>query len=185
YKVITASNGKKGVALAAQEIPNVIVCDIMMPELDGYGVLKNVSTNPSTKDIPFIFLSAKTEHRDVRKGMDLGADDYLTKPFEEDDLISAIESRLAKTALLNEKKKEVATSKNRVQTLNDFKNYIDDHGIKKTYKKGAVVFEKESPANYIYLVNSGVVKLHRLDISGKDLITELHNEDEIFGYVSI
>ena len=185
YKVVTAAHGKKGVELVEQLMPDIIICDIMMPELDGYGVLKAVSTNPNTKHIPFIFLSAKTEHRDVRKGMDLGADDYLTKPFEEDDLISAIESRLAKTALINEKKKEVANTEDELQTLNDFKNYIDDHGTEEFYKKGTIVFEQGSPANSIYLINKGVVKLHRLDISGKDLITALHSEDDLLGYAAI
>ena len=95
YEVITAANGKIGVGLAKKHIPDIIICDILMPELDGYGVLKVLSQNEKTKHIPFIYLSAKTERQDVRKGMDMGADDYITKPFEEAELISAIESRLA------------------------------------------------------------------------------------------
>ena len=100
YEVVTAPDGKKGVDKAKEEIPDIIVCDIMMPELDGYDVLTRLSEDSETKGIPFIFLSAKTEHKDVRRGMDLGADDYLTKPFEEEDLLSAIESRLAKVEIL-------------------------------------------------------------------------------------
>ena len=96
YSVNTAPNGKIGVNAAIEDVPDIIICDIMMPELDGYGVLQQLSNNEKTKQIPFIFLSAKTEHKEIRKGMDLGADDYLTKPFDEEDLISAIESRLAK-----------------------------------------------------------------------------------------
>ena len=84
YEVVVAPNGKVGVEIAKQNLPNIIVCDIMMPELDGYGVLEALSKNEETRHIPFIFLSAKTERKDVRKGMDLGADDYITKPFEED-----------------------------------------------------------------------------------------------------
>jgi len=106
YNVVTAPNGKKGVETAKAELPNIIVCDIMMPELDGYGVLQALAKNESTKHIPFIFLSAKTERKDVRKGMDLGADDYITKPFEEEELISAIESRLAKAAILKDAHEE-------------------------------------------------------------------------------
>ena len=79
YEVVTASNGKKGVKAAKKHLPNVIVCDIMMPELDGYGVLDQLGKDESTRHIPFIFLSAKTEKEDIRKGMNLGADDYLTK----------------------------------------------------------------------------------------------------------
>lgn len=96
YSVITAPNGKIGLALAKEKLPDIIICDIMMPIIDGHGVLKDLSADETTRQIPFIFLSAKTEHKEICKGMDLGADDYLTKPFEEENLISAIESRLAK-----------------------------------------------------------------------------------------
>src|SRR5690606_33233477 len=100
YEVVTAANGRSGLQLAKKEPPDLIICDIMMPELDGYVVLQALAEDPKTQQIPFIFLSAKTEHKDIRKGMDLGADDYLTKPFEEEELISAIESRLAKVSIL-------------------------------------------------------------------------------------
>src|SRR4051812_33462814 len=83
YNVITAANGKIGVEYAVKELPDLIICDIMMPELDGYGVLYMLGKNPATASIPFIFLTAKAEKTDLRKGMSMGADDYLTKPFEE------------------------------------------------------------------------------------------------------
>ena len=111
YEVRTAPNGKVGLLEVANFFPDIIVCDIMMPLLDGYGVLEALSKDQSTKYIPFIFLSAKTEKHEVRKGMDLGADDYLTKPFDESDLISAIESRLAKTAILKERNKNAKDEK--------------------------------------------------------------------------
>src|SRR5690606_24991705 len=85
YTVSTAPNGKVGIQKAKSEIPDLIICDIMMPEIDGYGVLEAVANDPLTSNIPFIFLSAKTEHKEIRKGMDIGADDYLTKPFEEQE----------------------------------------------------------------------------------------------------
>ena len=96
YKVLTAANGKIGVELAQHEKPDLIICDIMMPELDGFGVLHILSKNEETARIPFIFLTAKTEKSDIRKGMNLGADDYLTKPFDDTDLLNAIEIRLKK-----------------------------------------------------------------------------------------
>ena len=83
YKTFTAENGKRGVEVAVREKPSVIICDIMMPELDGYGVLHLLRKNPDTQNIPFIFLTAKTERSDFRKGMEMGADDYVTKPFED------------------------------------------------------------------------------------------------------
>ena len=100
YKTVTAENGKKGVDVAVKEKPAVIVCDIMMPELDGYGVLHLLRKNPDTRNIPFIFLTAKTERSDFRKGMEMGADDYITKPFDDIELLNAIEVRLKRSEIL-------------------------------------------------------------------------------------
>ena len=97
YEVFSAENGKVGVIKAKENKPDLIICDIMMPELDGYGVLYLLGKDPETSSIPFIFLTAKTEKSDRRKGMSLGADDYLTKPFEEMDLMDAIEGRLKRS----------------------------------------------------------------------------------------
>src|ERR1041384_6762740 len=96
YNVVVAPNGKVGVELAQKENPDLIICDIMMPELDGYGVLHILNKKSETAGIPFIFLTAKTEKADIRKGMNLGADDYLTKPFDDTDLLNAVEARLRK-----------------------------------------------------------------------------------------
>src|SRR4026208_538706 len=101
YKVIVAENGKIGIEKAIEHKPDLIICDIMMPVLDGYGVLHAVHKNESIRNTPFIFLTAKTERSDFRKGMELGADDYITKPFEEIELLNAIETRLKKAAILD------------------------------------------------------------------------------------
>ena len=92
YDVLEADNGKIGVELAQQHLPDMILCDIMMPELDGYGVLYLLSKNRETSNIPFIFLTAKAERVDMRKGMEMGADDYLTKPFDPDELIYRVKT---------------------------------------------------------------------------------------------
>ena len=94
YQVQTAENGKLGIEMASLQRPDLIICDILMPVLDGFGVLQIVLRNEELKRVPFIFMSAKTDHSDLRKGMDLGASDYITKPFEESELLSAIETRL-------------------------------------------------------------------------------------------
>jgi DNA-binding response OmpR family regulator len=187
YEVITAPNGKIGVSTAKNTLPDIIICDIMMPEMDGYGVIKELSSDLSTKHIPFIFLSAKTEHKDIRKGMDLGADDYLTKPFEEQDLFSAIESRLAKAAILKDERERVASSEDTstLRSLNDLKNYVDDNGKELLFKKGEVIFEQGNNSNYIYLINKGIVKCHKIDESGKELTTSIFKEDDLFGYASL
>ena len=97
YKVITASNGLKGVALAEKHQPDLIICDIMMPELDGYGVFDALSKKKSSKNIPFIFLSVKSETKNIKKRINLGADDYITKPFTDEDLISVVERRIERS----------------------------------------------------------------------------------------
>lgn len=189
YEVIKASNGKLGVEKAKQQPPDIIVCDIMMPELDGYRVLELLSGEEQTKFIPFIFLSAKSERKDVRRGMHLGADDYITKPFSEDELVSAIESRLAKVAILKEnrdvlEKFDFKEGPDEVNTLNDLKNFFDDHGESFEFAKDEVIYNEGQHSNYIFLILKGVVKCYQFDEQGKELITALHKEDDLFGYTS-
>ena len=188
YDVITAPNGKVGLEIAKQSLPHIIVCDIMMPELDGYGVLEGLSKAENTTNIPFIFLSAKTERKDVRKGMDLGADDYITKPFEEEELVSAIESRLAKAAIIKDQNEKftdhLPSNDDELRTLNDLKNFFDDNGSTIKFAPGDVIYEEGQNSNSIYLISKGLVKCHKLDEQGKDLTTALHKEDDLFGYTS-
>ncbi len=94
FATYKAANGRIGVELARRELPDLAVCDVMMPELDGHGVLEALRAHPDTVAIPFIFLTAKGEKTDVRYGMNLGADDYLTKPVDADELLAAIRARL-------------------------------------------------------------------------------------------
>ncbi|TLP71148.1 response regulator [Maribacter sp. ACAM166] len=188
YNVLTAPNGKVGIATAKENSPDVIICDIMMPEVDGYGVLKELSANELTKNIPFIFLSAITEHKSVRKGMDLGADDYLTKPFEEEDLISAIESRLAKAKLLQQistKKKEASRNSEEIGNLHQLKNYFDDNGEIIKVTEGDAIYEEGARSTSVYLILKGVVKCHTMDQDGKELITSLYHADNFLGFTSL
>jgi DNA-binding response OmpR family regulator len=103
FDPISAENGRAGVQLARQQLPDLILCDIMMPELDGYGVLDELRQAPATATTPFIFLTAKAERFDLRQGMNLGADDYLVKPFTRDELLKAISARLVKQAAFDQK----------------------------------------------------------------------------------
>lgn len=190
YRTVTAANGKIGIEMAKSRKPDVIICDIMMPEVDGYGVLESLSHDPVTMHIPFIFLSAKTEHKEVRKGMDMGADDYLTKPFEEEELLSAIESRLAKADILSmiiedgSKTKEGVPEEDSLRNLNEFKNFFDDNGTIQRYSKGDIIYKERGHSNYIYLILKGVVKTHKMDESGKELITALYKADDFLGFTS-
>jgi CheY-like chemotaxis protein len=188
YTVLTAPNGKIGIRMAKEQLPDLVICDIMMPEVNGYGVLAELSTDESTRPIPFIFLSAITEHKSIRKGMDLGADDYLTKPFEEEDLMSAVESRLAKAQLLRQLKTEIDVSSDEeeeIANLNQLKNYFDDFGEVIQIHEGKSIYAEGARSNSIYLVLKGVVKCHTMDQDGKELITTLYHADDFLGFTSL
>ncbi len=184
YHVTTAPNGKEGVALAMTTTPDIVICDIMMPMMDGYGVLRTLSEHEKTKYIPFIFLTAKTEHRDIRKGMDMGADDYLTKPFEEEELVSAIESRLAKVAILREERLGNTLPESSLNGLEELRRFFKEQGDYDEYQANSCIYQEGQHSNYIYLVAEGVVKNQRLDEHGKELITGLHKSSDFFGYAS-
>lgn len=182
YQVETASNGRIGVKKAPIFRPDVVVCDIMMPEMDGYQVLESLSKNETLRTIPFIFLSAKTDHKDVRKGMNLGADDYLTKPFEEEELIDAIESRLAKADILSLNGTENQPSST-LQSFEALKEIFRKEKLK-SFEAGEHVFKSGQTTNSIYLLDKGVVKTYKLDQNGKELITAIHKVNDIFGNLS-
>ncbi|MDJ0751972.1 MAG: response regulator [Ardenticatenaceae bacterium] len=103
HDVFVSSNGKEGLEKALQETPDLIISDIMMPRMDGFEMIKGLKQNPETSTIPVLFLTAKAERSDIRKGMTLGAEDYLTKPFTTDELIRAIDTMLQKQARLRER----------------------------------------------------------------------------------
>ena len=100
--VAEAVNGREGIAIAQSVLPDLIICDVMMPEIDGHGVLEALQKNPQTVTIPFIFLTAKGTRQDVRYAMNLGADDYLIKPFANDELLEVIQIRLKKKEIINQ-----------------------------------------------------------------------------------
>ena len=188
YEVITAVNGKEGVELAQKHHPDIIICDIMMPVLDGHGVLHLLSKNENTSSIPFIFLTAKAERSDFRKGMEMGADDYLTKPFDDVELLSAIEIRLKKNEIL---KKEFTKN---LHGINDFmqeakgidslKKLSEEKDIR-LYKKKDEIYKEGTYPKGIYFINKGKVKSFQTNDSGKELITELHNDGDFFGLISL
>jgi DNA-binding response OmpR family regulator len=188
YNVISAENGKIGVDLAQKEKPDLIICDIMMPELDGYGVLHILGKNEQTANIPFIFLTAKTEKIDIRKGMNLGADDYLTKPFDDTDLLNAIETRLRKNAML-QKQYEANTEglenfiKDAKQVLK-FKDLGKDKKVKSFKKKTEIYSEGDMPLN-VYFIKSGNVKTFKSHPDGKELIINLYTANDFFGFEPI
>ena len=188
YEAHQASHGKEGVEKAMQIHPDLIVCDIMMPELDGYGVIHILSKKEDTAGIPFIFLTAKAEREDMRKGMSLGADDYLTKPFEDTELLDAIEARLKKSDAI--RKEYAASAEGLNQFISDVKHShklsdLTDQKRPKNYKKRHEIFGAGDYPNHLYFIVSGKVKTVKSNQEGKELITGLYSEGDFFGYEAI
>ena len=188
YKVFNAKNGKEGVEIAQKENPDLIICDIMMPVLDGYGVLHMLAKNPVTAGIPFIFLTAKAERTDFRRGMEMGADDYITKPFDDIELLNAIESRLKKSDLI---KKEFSKD---IEGLNEFISSAKGmEDLKKNsgegdvfrYRKKELIYEEGNNPKGIYFINRGKVKTFRTHELGKEFITGLYKDGDFFGYLAL
>lgn len=188
YKTFTAENGKKGVDAALKEKPDVIVCDIMMPDLDGYGVLHMLRKNEATQHTPFIFLTAKTERGDFRKGMEMGADDYITKPFEDIELLNAIEARLKKSAVLENK--YASTVQGVSQFIRDIKDtglmsqLADQYDVISLGKKQHLYQEGKRPRFLYYLVK-GKIKGLKVHEDGKEYITDLFSEGDFIGYPAL
>lgn len=190
YHVLTAENGKVGVEQALMTRPDLVICDIMMPVLDGYGVLHIFNRNPQLAVIPFIFLTAKTERADFRRGMELGADDYLTKPFDESELLSAIEGRLRRfdqvgsppaTPQSADDQPSPADAARQISALTDL---VADRKVHAIRRKQYVYTEGDDPTR-LYFLKSGGVKTVRTNPDGKELITELYGPGSFFGYVAL
>jgi DNA-binding response OmpR family regulator len=187
YKVVTADNGKSGVEQALKERPDLIVCDIMMPVLDGYGVYHLLSKHKETATIPFIFLTAKSEKSDLRKGMEMGADDYIMKPFDGIELLHAIETRLKKNELLK-------TEYGGDNALNTFLEDVKLSGkvtLTSTeretfsYDKKVAVYKEGQRARSVYYVVAGKIKIAKRTDEGKEFITNIYSRGDYFGYTSI
>jgi CRP/FNR family transcriptional regulator, cyclic AMP receptor protein len=188
YKVIVAENGKIGVEKAIEHKPDLIICDIMMPVLDGYGVLHAIHKNDAIKNTPFIFLTAKTERGDFRKGMELGADDYITKPFSGTELMNAVDSRLKKLDLLKQdltpgleglqQLLQAASGSKILQSLTEGRN------INKFKKKQTIYSEGNHP-NRLYYILKGKVKVYKTNDEGKELVTDLFSSGDFLGHIAL
>lgn len=188
YAVLTAENGKIGVEAAKKDKPDLIICDIMMPDLDGYGVLHILSKDPETAGIPFIFLTAKAEKSDMRKGMNLGADDYLTKPFDDTELLSAVEVRLKRQEFF--KKNYTRDLSGLISFVNEAKQFslpdkiTSDYKIR-TYKKKDSIYHEGDTPSFVYFVNKGRIKTWRINLDGKEFITGTYEKGDFFGHLPV
>lgn len=188
YSVDTAENGKTGIERALQNKPDLIVCDIMMPELDGYGVLNIVQHNPALSNTAFIFLTAKAEGGDFRKGMGLGADDYIAKPFSGTDLLNSVESRLRKAEAIKQQAAPGIEGVNELLQLTSGKEalqtFVDGRNIDRYKKKQTIYTEGNHPVRLFY-VQKGKVKIFVTNDDGKELVVALHGEGDFFGYTAM
>lgn len=188
YVVTSAPNGKEGVSKAQSELPDLILCDIMMPELDGYGVLHILSKLPATADIPFIFLTAKSEKEDFRRGMALGADDYITKPFDNTLLLQTMEARLHKSERLRKASAKESGSLeffiNEARALEALKNLSENRELRHFRKKDLIFREGEHP-RWLYYVESGKVKLYKTSEDGRELIVKVAIAGDFLGFLPL
>jgi CRP-like cAMP-binding protein/CheY-like chemotaxis protein len=184
FAVLQANNGKTGVDLVIKNKPDIILCDIMMPELDGYGVLYMLNKNPETATIPFIFLTAKAERLDLRKGMEMGADDYLTKPFDDIELLNAIETRLKKK---EQQQNQYSNPLDRINGLlsknnglAELKRIIAERKTRQ-FKKNQVIYYDGDKGNGLYIILSGKIKTLKLAEDGRELMTGIYTTDDYLG----
>jgi CRP-like cAMP-binding protein/CheY-like chemotaxis protein len=184
YEVFEAKNGSIGLEIILANKIDLILCDIMMPQLDGYGVLNRLNKNPETANIPFVFLTAKDKRIELRKGMEMGADDYLTKPFNDRELLQAIESRLKKKEL---QYKFLGTSLDRLSSLIsknkglvELKKIIEERKVRH-FKQNQTIYYESDQAIGLYLVISGRVKTIKIAEDGRELITGMFITEQYLG----
>lgn len=188
YNVVAAENGKSGISSALNDKPDLILCDIMMPVLDGYGVLHMLQKNAELQTIPFIFLTAKSEQMEIRKGMGMGADDYITKPFDTTEVLNSIEARLHKAELLKQPLSNdlhgvnelisISTGEDHLQELKEGRNT-------NRYKKKQVIYTEGNHPSRLFYIKKGKVKTYLRNDDGKELIIGLFNEGEFLGYMPL
>jgi CRP-like cAMP-binding protein/FixJ family two-component response regulator len=186
YEVLIAEDGKKGLGiLLSKQRPDLILCNISMPKLDGYGVLRAIHNIPNMSNIPFIFLSSSA-NGELRKAMNLGADDYLVKPTDE-DLLEVISIQLKKSGRIKQQFEK--GSKKLAALIDDSDNFKDVFfsspykAIKKVKAKQAIYMEGDT-SNFVYYLAKGKIKTFRLNEEGKEMITGLYKEGDVFGYKS-
>lgn len=188
YNAITAENGKVGVTLAQDLKPDLIICDITMPLMDGFEVLYILSKSPATENIPFIFLSAKIDKTDIRKGMGMGADDYLFKPFDEMDLLNSIKLRLGKSDKFKHDFQRnfegLMDFLNTAKGIEELKKLSLDKKLRR-YGIKQMIYHEEDDANYVIFIANGTVKTFTLNKDGKELITGIFKEGDFVGTLDL
>jgi len=181
YQVLKAADGRTGIQLALDERPDVIVCDIAMPGLDGYAVLHALHQHADMEHVPFIFLTASPEKEQLRRAMTAGADDYLTKPFEGIELLRSVESCLKKQRLRQAAHSQKNTNGGAVDIRQLFRLDPEQRDVHHFRKKQMLYAEGQRPA-FVYYLISGKIKVYRIHPDGKEFITLLAGPGDLIGY---
>jgi CRP/FNR family transcriptional regulator, cyclic AMP receptor protein len=188
YNVLMAKNGKEGIDMAQREKPDLIISDIMMPGVDGYGVLHVLNRDPETQNIPFIFLTSKSERSDFRAAMELGADDYITKPFNGNELLNAIDSRFKKVDILKKNLSHDLAGLGELMSSAGIKEGLDSLTNERNtnrFKKKQVIYKEGNNPFYLYYIIKGKVKTLKTHEDGKDLVVGLYTEGDFLGYITL
>lgn len=187
YSVNSAENGKIGVEKALRDKPDLIICDVMMPELDGFGVLQILSNNHKTSDIPFLYLTAMAEKADFRQGMSLGADDFITKPYDITSLLQTIERRLKKSEILRKSSIQNGSFDafiNEAKALELLHDLSENRELRH-YQKKSVLYKENGLPRYLFFLEKGAVKLFKTNDEGRELIFHIAKAGEFLGYLPL
>ena len=185
YEVSSAENGKIGIEMARANQPDLIICDIMMPILDGFGVLHVLQRDRNLQHVPFIFLTAKSDRADQRKAMELGADDFVTKPFTEMELLSAIEIRISKATSLVASHGQARLGGEKERMAWSQKLFSTPRTKRFSVKKKNTIFQEGNLAQQLVLVEKGIVKSFSTNSFGKILISDLYLKNEMVGIADV
>ncbi|MBU6342030.1 MAG: response regulator [Bacteroidetes bacterium] len=190
YETTVADNGQDGIALALQLLPDLILCEAQLPTLSGYDVLLRLEKNPNTTDVPFIFLSAQSEKEDYRKGMSLGADDYIAKPYDMAILLQTIEYRLRKRERIRATAPTNPPSAAFDRFLGETKAQealiqLADNREVRHYKKRDIIFKEHDYPHNLFYVECGEVKLFKSNMEGRELILRIAGPGSFLGYLAL
>ena len=180
YKVAAAENGKVGLEVAIANKPDLIICDIMMPDIDGYTVLTELQKQPRLAHIPFIFMTAKVEREDLRLGMELGADDYITKPFTPVELLSAIRARMKKqqqySSQYNEERERAKALKQKIGELEQLSQTREELLVRVTEELRDPMSNISLAIQMLNLASTHAAEVPHLALKQKDYLKILQEE---------
>src|SRR5579872_153799 len=183
YAVICAADGRQGVRTAVAERPDLIICDAVLPALDGYGVIHALQQYPETRSIPVIMLTALSEKDDFRKAMMAGADDFLTKPFDGVELLRSVEACLTRRMRLQSEHPMKAAHALTAETGTEARNWSPGDREVRTFKRKAILYAEGQRILQVWYIVKGRVKTYLVHTDGKELITRVYGPGDCVGYI--